>query len=141
MFELTLEIITPSKAVFSGAVKSVTVPGTSGSFQVLINHAPIISTLEIGLIIVQLPDKSKIYYSTSGGTIEVLNNKVLILVDTLETVENIDIERAKGALERAKERLGHKDSKEIDVIRAELALARAINRIRIAGKYRDAVEI
>lgn len=139
MAELTLEIITPYKAVYLGTVKSVTLPGTLGSFQVLVNHAPLISTLEIGLITVQLTNNDKLYFSTSGGTCEVLNNKVMVLADSAELVENIDIHRAKSALERAKERLGHKDSKEIDVTRAELALARAINRISIAEKYRQGV--
>ncbi|MFO7446764.1 MAG: F0F1 ATP synthase subunit epsilon [Ignavibacteriaceae bacterium] len=140
MAELSLEIITPSKALFSGSVKSVTIPGTAGSFQVLVNHAPIISTFEIGLLTIQLPNKDKVYYSTSGGTVEVLDNKVLVLADAVEQVENIDIHRAKSALERAKERLGHKDSKEVDITRAELALARAINRINIAEKYGNRIE-
>ena len=135
MAELNLEIITPSKAVFSGNIRSVTIPGTSGSFQVLINHAPLISTFEIGLIKVKLNEENNLYFSTSGGTVEVLDNKVLILADTLEQVENIDIERAKSALQRAKERLEQKDSKDIDFIRAELALAKAINRISLAEQY------
>lgn len=135
MAELTLEIITPSQTAYSGTVKSVTLPGTVGSFQVLINHAPLISTLEVGLIIVQVDNVNKLYFSTAGGTVEVLNNKVLVLADSVENVDHIDIERAKSALERAKERLGHKGSKEIDIARAELALARAINRISLAEKY------
>ena len=77
MAELNLEIITPSKAVFSGNIRSVTIPGTSGSFQVLINHAPLISTFEIGLIKVKLNEENNLYFSTSGGTVEVLDNKVL----------------------------------------------------------------
>ena len=56
MAELNLEIITPSKSAFKGEIKSVTVPGTKGRFQVLKNHSPIISTLDIGMIKVDLPD-------------------------------------------------------------------------------------
>lgn len=135
MAELTLEIVTPSQTAYTGTVKSVTLPGTIGSFQVLVNHAPLISTLEIGLIIVQVDNVNKLYFSTAGGTVEVLDNKVLVLADSVENVDSIDINRAKSALERAKERLGHKDSKDIDVARAELALARAINRISLTEKY------
>jgi F-type H+-transporting ATPase subunit epsilon len=135
MAELNLEIISPSKSVYTGVVKSVTLPGTLGSFQVLVNHAPLISTLEVGLIIVQLDNINKLFFSTAGGTVEVLNNKILVLADSVENVDTIDIVRAKSALERAKERLGHKGSKEIDFVRAELALARAINRISLAEKY------
>ncbi len=136
MDELLLEIITPSKSAFKENVKSVTIPGTAGSFQVLHNHAPLISTFEIGLIKIQMPDGKLFYYSTSGGTVEVLDNHVLVLAETLEHVEQIDIVRAESALQRAKERLGNKDSKEIDTVRAELAMARAINRIQIAEKYK-----
>jgi F-type H+-transporting ATPase subunit epsilon len=135
MAELNLEIISPSKAVYSGTVKSATLPGTKGSFQVLVNHAPLISTLDVGLIVVQVDNINKLYFSTAGGTVEVLNNKILVLADSVENVDNIDIQRAESALERAKERLGHKGSKEIDIARAELAMARAINRISLAGKY------
>jgi len=80
MAELILEIITPAKPFFKGAIKSVTVPGTSGSFQVLLNHAPLISTLDIGEIKVEFPDNSKKYFAVGGGTIEVENNNVLIPV-------------------------------------------------------------
>lgn len=100
MSELSLEIISPAKQVFSGEIKSITVPGTKGRFQVLKNHAPIISTFEIGLIKVNLTDKTR-YFATAGGTIEVLNNKVLILADSIESSDEIDLERAVKAKERA----------------------------------------
>lgn len=135
MAELKLEIISPSKAVYSGLVKSVTLPGTKGSFQVLHNHAPLMSTLEIGLIIVQTDDVNKLYFSTAGGTAEVLNNNILVLADSVENVDSIDIKRAENSLQRAKERLEQKGSKDIDMVRAELAMARAMNRITLAEKY------
>lgn len=133
MSELSLEIISPAKQVFSGEIKSITVPGTKGRFQVLKNHAPIISTFEIGLIKVNLTDKTR-YFATAGGTIEVLNNKVLILADSIESSDEIDLERAVKAKERAEKRLQEK-SKDIDVERAQAALARALNRIRIKETY------
>jgi len=135
MAELKLEIISPSKAVYSGLVKSVTLPGTKGSFQVLHNHAPLMSILEIGLIIVQTDDVNKLYFSTAGGTAEVLNNNILVLADSVENVDSIDIKRAENSLQRAKERLEQKGSKDIDMVRAELAMARAMNRITLAEKY------
>jgi len=135
MADLTLEILTPSKLALTGDVKSVTVPGTVGSFQVLYNHAPIISTLDIGTIKIETGDKSFQYFATSGGTIEVLNNKIRILTDALEAVEDIDLDRAKNALERAKNRIANKDTEKINLKRAEAALARATNRIKITEKY------
>ena len=135
MADLSLDIFTPSKLAYSAAVKAVTVPGTAGSFQVLHNHAPIISTFEIGAVKVIVDDNNTIFFSTSGGTIEVLNNKIKILADSLEIVNEIDFDRAKAAQKRAEERLANKAVEKIDVIRAESSLVRAINRIKIYDKY------
>ena len=71
-------------------------------------------------------------FATSGGFLEVLNNKISLLLETCEDAAKIDVERAKKAAERARERLQHK-SKDIDILRAESALARALNRIRVAS--------
>jgi F-type H+-transporting ATPase subunit epsilon len=135
MSELLLEIISPSRQVFSGEIKSITVPGTKGRFQVLKNHAPIISTFEIGMIRVDLKDKPK-YFATAGGTIEVLNNKVLVLADSIESSDEIDIDRALKAKERAEQRLSEKSS-DIDIERAQAALARALNRIKVKETYSE----
>jgi F-type H+-transporting ATPase subunit epsilon len=134
MAELYLEIVTPSKSAFKGEINSITVPGTKGRFQVLKNHAPIISTFDIGMIKVDLPDGKANYYSTAGGTIEVLDNKVLVLADSIELVSQIDEERALKAKQRAEERLAEKRS-EINVSRSEAALGRAINRLNVKEKY------
>ncbi|MFN3695560.1 MAG: ATP synthase F1 subunit epsilon, partial [Ignavibacterium sp.] len=99
------------------------------------NHAPIISTFEIGMIKIDLTDKSK-YFATAGGTIEVLNNKVLVLADSIESSDQIDIDRALKAKERAEKRLAEKKA-ETDIARAQAALARALNRIKIKEAYSD----
>ncbi len=134
MAELFLDIVTPSKSVFKGNVKSITVPGSKGRFQVLVNHAPIISTFEIGMIKVDLPDNTSAYYSTGGGTIEVLNNNITVLADSIELVSDIDVDRALKAKQRAEERLANRTS-EINIERAQAALARAINRLNVREKY------
>ena len=131
---LDLEIISPEKKVYTGKVKSVTVPGSKGNFQVLFNHAPLISTIEIGIIRVDKEDETSQFYTTSGGSIEVLENHILILSDTVELVEKIDLERAEKAKERAEERLAGK-SNIVDVDRARASLARAMNRIRAYDKF------
>ncbi len=77
---MNLEILTPDKKVFEGEVKSVTVPGTMGSFEILNNHAPIISTLDDGKLIVRTGGKEEIYL-IKGGVVEVLNNKVMVLAE------------------------------------------------------------
>lgn len=135
MASLNLEIITPSKTVLSGEIKSITIPGSGGSFQVLVNHAPLISTFEIGEIKIEDVQGKKLSYSTAGGTIEINNNKVLVLADSLEQIENIDIQRAINSKERAENRLANKSVENIDVARAEASLARALNRIKLTEKY------
>ncbi len=76
---MLLEIITPDKELYKGKVNSVTVPGSKGSFEILKNHAPIISTLEAGKIKIVDKDNKEIYVELSGGAIEVENNKLTIL--------------------------------------------------------------
>ena len=108
MSELNLEIVTPSKPAFSGEIKAITVPGTKGRFQVLKNHAPIISTFEIGMVKVDLPDGKSDYYATAGGTIEVLDNKILVLADSIEKVSEFVKEEALFSKKRAKKELSKK---------------------------------
>ena len=134
MAEINLEIISPDKVIYQDGVDSITIPGSLGGFQVLKNHAPLISTIEVGIVIVKKENESQ-YFTTGGGTIEVMNNKVLILADSMEKVEDINIDRAKQAKERAAERLAKKKEEEINVARAELALKKSINRISSKGKY------
>ncbi len=131
---LYLEVITPAKIIFKGNVEAVTIPGVEGNFQVLKNHAPLISIFEIGLVKIKIDEKTVKYFATGGGTVEVLNNNVLILADSLEAVEEIDIERAKRAKERAVERLTLK-TENTDIERARVALARAVNRLTLVEKH------
>ncbi len=128
----SLEIVTPRKSVFSGAVESFTVPGTVGAFQVLHNHAPLLSSITVGEVrfIDQAGDES--VYATSGGFVEVNNNNVIFLADTAEKKGEIDVKRATAARTRAEDRIQKKEQG-TDMVRARAALARAINRLRIAG--------
>ncbi len=133
---LDVEVYTPSKAVYSNKAVSVTVPGSQGSFQILFNHAPILSSLDIGRVKIEEEGGKKLDFATGGGTVEVLNNKVLLLVESFENSENIDVERAKKARERAELRLKKKSGEEnIDFLRAEIALKRAINRLKISDLH------
>jgi F-type H+-transporting ATPase subunit epsilon len=84
---LELEIVTPEKVVYKGKVRSVTVPGTVGSFQILYNHAPILSTLEVGGIKIVNDEGKVTYLVSSKGFVEVRDNVVSVLVDSVEGVE------------------------------------------------------
>lgn len=132
MKEIKVEIVTPAKIAFTGNVKSITIPGTKGTFQVLFNHAPLMSSFEVGFIKIEDESGESTNYATSGGTVEILNNNVVVLAESFESKEQIDIKRAEQALERAKNRIKNKKREQtIDVSRAEFAIKRAINRLKL----------
>lgn len=134
MVELNLEIITPEKPIFNDQIEAVTIPGTMGGFQILKDHAPLISSFEVGVIKVK-KDAAETFYTTSGGTVEVSHNKVLVLADSIEKVNDIDQDRAEEAKKRAEERLRKKTEESIDEARARAALNRSLNRLNAVKKY------
>jgi len=79
---MTLNILTPDKLVYEGTVTAVTVPGVSGSFQILKDHAPIISTLADGDIIIKVNNQEETI-GIKGGVVEVLNNKIIVLAEAI----------------------------------------------------------
>jgi F-type H+-transporting ATPase subunit epsilon len=81
---MRIDIITPDKKVYEGDIKSVRVPGKKGSFQVLKDHAPIISTLESGLVTVVDQDGAQKVFEVTGGVIEVKANKIILLADSVK---------------------------------------------------------
>jgi F-type H+-transporting ATPase subunit epsilon len=80
---MRIEIVTPDKKIFEGEIKSVRVPGKKGSFQVLKDHAPIVSTLEGGQVIMVSPEGKETIYEIDGGVIEVKANKIILLADSV----------------------------------------------------------
>lgn len=128
-----LEIITPKKVVFSGDVTSFSAPGVLGGFQVLKSHAPLLSSLSIGEVKVVDAAGNESRYATSGGFVEVHENKVILLAETAERSDEIDVQRAEAARKRARKRLAKKRA-EIDDNRARLALYRAMNRLKVADQ-------
>ncbi len=127
-----LEIVTPQKRAFSGAVESFSAPGTLGGFQILRDHAPLLTTIGVGEIKLRDGNEAETIFATSGGFVEGSKNNVTLLADTLERKDEIDVDRAKSARTRAEERLKKKEPG-IDIERARAALGRSINRLRIAG--------
>lgn len=134
MKEIYIEIVTPSKVGYKGEVKSITVPGALGNFQVLFNHAPLMSSFEVGIIKIVDVNNQQHIYATGGGTVEVMDNKILLLAESLEKPSDIDVIRAEEAKKRAEARLKNLYDEAIDFTRAETALQRAINRISIVNK-------
>ena len=134
MGRLFLEIVTPEKIVVSQEVDAVVAPGTDGEFGVLPGHIHFLTGIVPGELRYNT-DAGKESMAVTTGFAEVSNDKVSILVDAAEKASEIDMERARQAMERARERLG-KDRKaeDTDFLRAEAALRRAVMRIRIVEK-------
>lgn len=136
---LNLEIVSPEKNIYDGKVKSVSIPGVQGLFQVLYNHAPIVSAFDIGIIIAVDSEGKTVKFSTSGGIVEVNKNNVMILADTAESSDEIDMDRAKAAFDRAKERINSGD-KAINKERAMNALKRAKIRLSVIENKGDVAQ-
>ena len=131
MNTFSAQILTPEGSIFDDEVTGVRVPGEMGSFEVKTLHANIISSLEIGEILVRKAAGGEQSFSVTGGFVEVIDNKLTLLAEAAEPVDEIDVERAKQAKERAVERL-ESDDKQIDKDRARKALKRAENRIKLS---------
>jgi F-type H+-transporting ATPase subunit epsilon len=131
MNTFSAQILTPEGSIFDDEVTGVRVPGEMGSFEVKTLHANIISSLEIGEILIRKAAGGEQSFSVTGGFVEVIDNKLTLLAEAAEPVEEIDVERAKQAKERAVKRL-ESDDKEIDEDRAKKALKRAENRIKLS---------
>lgn len=132
---INFEIVTPERVVLKESILQITVPTRNGEITVLPNHIPLVSSLQPGVIEVKRADGSGEVISTSGGFIEVLKDKVVILADTAERAEEIDIDRAEEARARAEETKKQMASKEkVDFagvtaqIEKELARTKAVKR-------------
>jgi F-type H+-transporting ATPase subunit epsilon len=126
-----LSVVTPERPVIDQDAKSIIAPGSEGYLGILTDHAPLITALIPGKLSVTDPSNHETYYAISGGFLEVSHNIVTILADAIEPIEKIDVNRAKEAEKRARERLARRIDSDIDIVRAETALARALNRIRL----------
>ena len=126
--EFPLVIVTPSSMTFEGEVRSVLAPGSDGNFEVLIGHVPMLTSLRPGVLTIR-NDDGRTEYTVSGGFVEVLRSQVTVLAETIEEVSAIDVDRARQAEERARQRLGSGEEG-VDIERAKTSLNRALNRIK-----------
>ncbi|HET6569581.1 MAG TPA: F0F1 ATP synthase subunit epsilon [Rhodothermales bacterium] len=127
---LFVKVVAPDRNVFRGEASRVRAPGVEGSFEVLHNHAPMLAALRIGPLFITTPSGDRIAYATSGGFLEVADNNVTVLAETAEPASDIDVERARNAEERALSVMHA--GEDVDRSRAERALERARNRLRVA---------
>jgi F-type H+-transporting ATPase subunit epsilon len=137
--ELDVDIVTPDGRAFQGAANGVRAPGVEGSFEVRKDHAPLISAFGIGPLIVKTEAAheyadmhgDRIVFATSGGFLEIVENKVTVLAETVEPASEIDVERAENAEERALRRLEDGVGDEEKRQKYEADLERARNRLRV----------
>lgn len=123
------QLLTPNGSEFDGDIIGMKVPGTDGSFEMLYNHAPIISTLTYGRVEIHTADDKKIIFAVSGGFVEMNDNDVTLLAEEAIQAEKIDVGMAKDELEKAKKALQDKlDDRKV----AENAIKRADNLIKTA---------
>jgi len=128
---IRLEVVTPERSVVSEDVEIVMAPGTVGEFGVLIGHTPFLTSLKTGnLHYKDSAGKEKAVF-ISGGFAEALPDRVTVLAESAERRSDIDVNRARVALERAKKRMEEK-SENVNFERAKAALHRAIERIKIS---------
>jgi len=132
----TLSIVTPEKIFYEAEVTSLVIPGSEGYLGVLSDHAPLITAVIPGKVSVKDLDAKEIEMAVSHGFFEVSSNRATLLVDSVEFSGDIDLERAREALTRAKQRLSDAVG-DIDLPRAGRAFARAKNRIRIASRENE----
>lgn len=134
--EIHLEIVTPDREVVRDSVTEVSVPGKEGEMGILPGHAPLLSLLKVGQLS-YVHGKTTHYLCINWGFVEVLPDRVIILAQTAERAEDIDLDRARKAKERAEDRLKKVSDFDIDMERARVALERSLVRIQVAGKARN----
>lgn len=135
-----LDIIAPDRILYKGMVRSFSAPGEIGAFQVLYNHAPLLTSLVPGEMKFTDDQGNTVYYATSGGFVEVRDNRVLALVDTAEKADEIDVGRAKKSRDRAIERIKTRKT-DLDIERAGRSLERANNRLKVAQRAHESVSV
>jgi F-type H+-transporting ATPase subunit epsilon len=130
--KLNLEVITPERLVLREEVDEVVVPGLTGELGILPDHTPLISQLKTGVLSYRQGNQNRRMH-VSGGFIEVASDSVSVLSDVAEKPDEIDVERAQRAKERAERRLASR-GEDTDFDRAELKLQRALTRIQVGNR-------
>ncbi len=135
MSSLKVDIVTAERVVYSEDVDIVIAPGVEGQLGILPHHAPLMTILQAGELVVRKGGEEE-SLAISGGFLEVRPDRVIVLADSAERAEEIDVVRAETAKKRAEE--GLRDGKEagLDETRAEAALRRAIARLSVADKMK-----
>jgi F-type H+-transporting ATPase subunit epsilon len=128
---LYVEIVAPDRSAYRGEALRFRAPGVEGSFEVLYNHAPMVAAIGVGTTSITEPDGQRVVFATHEGFVEVLDNRVIMVVAHAEAASEIDLERAQAAEEAARARLLEGLSPE-ERAEAEAEMERARNSLRTA---------
>ncbi len=132
MANFKLRVVTPDRIFFDGEASFIAVRSINGDIGILANHARYVTPLTIGTLKIKT-DSGERFAAVAGGFLKTGNNTVTIVTPACEWADEIDVERAERAADRAREMLRQKDSKK-EHDQEEIRLRRAINRISVAGK-------
>jgi F-type H+-transporting ATPase subunit epsilon len=140
--KLKLEIVTPARALLAEEVDEVVLPGSEGEFGVLPGHTPLLSSLKVGELWFR-QGQEKHYLAVAFGFVEVLPDRVTVLADIGERAQDIDVQRAERAKQRAEQRLAqaqpHLTAVDLDIERARIALLKSLIRLQVASRARTRV--
>ncbi|MNW26050.1 ATP synthase epsilon chain [compost metagenome] len=131
MSTFLLEIVTPDRQVYSEQVNGLSVRGVEGELGILPGHIPMVTPLQIAPMRIKTGGNTEVI-AVNGGFVEVRKEKVIVLAESAERAGDIDVERARAARERAELRVQSKRN-DIDHLRAEIALQKALNRLNVSG--------
>lgn len=133
---IVLRIVTPERQVYEGKVKRVLFESIDGQLGVLPGHIPLTTVIQTSVFQVEEEGKTR-ELAVHQGFVEIREDQVVVLTETAEWPEEIDMERARRAYERAKERLEHPKKEVTDIQRAQIALSKAMTRMRVVKKSRE----
>ena len=134
MVTMRLEIVTAEREVYSDDVEAVNAPGVEGDLGILPHHAPLMTGLQPGELMIRKDGRDE-FLMVSGGFLEVMGNRVTILADACERSDEIDEQRAQEAMKRAQERVESR-SADLDLEQAAIAFRRAETRLKIVRRRR-----
>lgn len=137
MATLHPEIVTVERRVYDDEVNMVVAPGSEGMLGILPRHTPLLTALTYGELQIKKDGQEDQFFAIGGGFMEVQPNRVVVLADSAERAEEIDVERAEAARRRAEESIAHAPE-ELELERAEAALRRNVTRLKVAERRRGA---
>ncbi len=127
---LSIDIVTPEKTIYQGKIKGIIAPGIDGEFGVLPDHTPFATMLAPGVVTLAHEDGKSEMMAVSGGYVEVTREKVILLVETAERPEEVDIGTIKRRKEEKEKLLHAKDRKDVDYDAIQIALLKELSRLK-----------